>query len=83
MDIKECVRVHGAKNIIDRNWAFKLWLEETQTVETLLMRCPSIVSDVLEEFNNDFIDDVVRMSSELGIELDDEFNPIIEEEGEE
>lgn len=77
---EQYVDSHGPKKLINDNDEYYAWILNTFWLSEAADRCPRIVADLLEEFNNDWIEHVEAVAEGMGLQLDAEFNVIVKDE---
>jgi hypothetical protein len=70
---------YGPKKLINDNDEYYAWILNTFWLSEVANRCPRIVADLLEEFTNDWIEYVEGVAETMGLQLDEEFNVVVEE----
>lgn len=68
MALEDQIKAHGVQDVINDNEQFSTWIGGL-TLAEVLNRCPGILSDIMEEFNNDWIEAVETAAENIGIDL--------------
>ena len=80
MSLQQAIKNQGAKAVINDNAQFHEWLLSTVTIEDAVRRCPNLLSELLEEYNNDWIEAVEEEAGQMGITLGDDFEVVEDED---
>lgn len=80
MDLQNAIKHQGAKAVINDNAQFHEWLICTVTIEDAVRRCPNLMVELLEEYNNDWIEAVEEEAGQMGITLGDDFEVVEDED---
>jgi hypothetical protein len=81
--LEDHIEMDSPKAVINNNHLFHEWLLENVYLPDAIQRVPNLLTDLFEEYNNDWIDAVTHAAGNLGLELDDDFNILEDEEIEE
>ena len=80
MDLQNAIKNQGAKAVINDNAQFHEWLICTVNIEDAVRRCPNLLTELLEEYNNDWIEAVEGEAGQMGITLDGNFEVVEDED---
>lgn len=73
MNLRSEIDLTSPKEVINNSDLFEAWIVGSLTLRDVLKRCPSVLDDIMEEFNNDWIEAVEDECAEMGLDLTDDF----------
>jgi hypothetical protein len=71
------LQARGVQAVVNDNDQFHEWLLENVDLKDAIQRCPNILTELFEEYNNDWIEAVEAEASSIGMDSDlpdDEFD---------
>lgn len=73
------IQTRGAQAVMNDNDQFHQWITGNLSLVDVLQRCPGVISEIMEEFNNDWIEAVETAAADMGLAVDPDLDTLLDD----